>query len=81
MVAVSLLCAGDGCLPRSLATALLCRLRGTWPTWCAGARTAPFAAHAWVEVAGEPVGEPHPAGYYRALVTVPPPDRAAEEAG
>lgn len=81
VVAVSVLCAGEGCLPRSLATALLCRLRGTWPTWCTGARTAPFAAHAWVEVAGEPVGEPHPAGYYRALVTVPPPGRAAEKAG
>ena len=72
VVSVSILCAGEGCLPRSLATALLCRLRGAWPTWCTGVRTAPFAAHAWVEVAGEPVDEPHPAGHYRAMITVPP---------
>src|SRR5918993_1731881 len=51
VVAVSLACAGrQGCLPRSLATVLLCRLRGQWPTWCLGARRIPpFAAHAWVE--------------------------------
>lgn len=67
---VSLRCAGQGCLQRSVATALLCRLRGTWPTWCTGVRTNPFAAHAWVEVDGEPVGEPYPAGYYRPLVRV-----------
>jgi hypothetical protein len=72
VVAVSVLCAGDGCLPRSLATAVLCRFRRTWPTWCAGVRTAPFAAHAWVEVAGEPVDELFPPGYYRVTVTVMP---------
>ncbi|NQE92395.1 lasso peptide biosynthesis B2 protein [Nocardia terpenica] len=68
----SMMCAGPYCLPRSLATALLCRLHGTWPTWCAGVRTGPFAAHAWVEVDSEPIGEPTSAGYYRALMTVPP---------
>ncbi|HEY8472875.1 MAG TPA: lasso peptide biosynthesis B2 protein [Natronosporangium sp.] len=72
VVATSPLCAGEGCLPRSIATAVLCRLRGNWPTWCTGVRTAPFAAHAWVEVAGEPVDEPYPAGYFRPTVTVPP---------
>jgi transglutaminase superfamily protein len=72
VVATSVLCAGEGCLPRSLATTLLCRLRGTWPTWCTGVRTAPFAAHAWVEVAGEAIDEPHPAGYYRVVMSVPP---------
>jgi hypothetical protein len=71
-VAVSVLCAGEGCLQRSLATALLCRLRGTWPTWCTGVRTMPFSAHAWVEADGEPVDEPHPAGHYRPVITVPP---------
>ncbi|MFS8102859.1 lasso peptide biosynthesis B2 protein [Lentzea alba] len=72
VVAVSLRCAGEqGCLPRSIATALLCRLRGTWPTWCTGVRTSPFSAHAWVEVDGEPVGEPFPAGYYQRLLAVP----------
>jgi hypothetical protein len=72
VVAVSLRCAGQGCLQRSIAAALLCRSRGVWPTWCTGVRTAPFEAHAWIEVAGEPVGEPSPAGYYRSLLSVPP---------
>ncbi|GLZ29266.1 hypothetical protein Lesp02_14560 [Lentzea sp. NBRC 105346] len=77
VVSVSLRCAGEqGCLQRSIATALLCRLRGTWPTWCTGVRTAPFSAHAWVEVGGAPVGEPFPAGYYRRLLAVPPADAA-----
>ncbi|GAA1963555.1 lasso peptide biosynthesis B2 protein [Amycolatopsis minnesotensis] len=72
VVSVSLRCAGRGCLQRSVAAALLSRIRGTWPTWCTGVRTQPFAAHAWIAVDGHPVGEPHPAGYYRTLLSVPP---------
>ncbi|MEN1888980.1 lasso peptide biosynthesis B2 protein [Streptomyces mirabilis] len=72
VVAVSLRCAGQACLQRSVATALLCRARGTWPTWCTGVRTNPFSAHAWVEVEGVPVGEPYPAGHFRTLLTVGP---------
>ncbi|MEU9287513.1 lasso peptide biosynthesis B2 protein [Streptomyces sp. NPDC048275] len=72
VVAVSTRCAGQGCLQRSLATALLCRLGGTWPTWCTGVRTAPFRAHAWVEADGAPVGENTPPGYYTPTLTVPP---------
>ncbi|MFK4146491.1 lasso peptide biosynthesis B2 protein [Streptomyces sp. NPDC004065] len=73
---VSLVCAGrEGCLQRSLATALLCRARGTWPTWCVGVRTAPpFAAHAWVEAGGRMVGEGVPEGYFRVLISVAPHD-------
>ena len=38
VVAVSLHCAArEGCLARSLATVLLCRLSGRWATWCVGA--------------------------------------------
>ncbi|MFI8434697.1 lasso peptide biosynthesis B2 protein [Streptomyces sp. NPDC079020] len=74
VVAVSMRCAGQACLQRSIATALLCRSKGAWPTWCTGVRTNPFAAHAWVEAEGEPIGEPHPAGHYRPLLTVPPAD-------
>ncbi|SDD36273.1 lasso peptide biosynthesis B2 protein [Actinokineospora iranica] len=70
VVAASARCAGEGCLPRSIATALLCRLRGTWPTWCCGVRVQPFLAHAWVEVDGAPVDEPYPAGYHHALIRV-----------
>ncbi|QFQ99629.1 lasso peptide biosynthesis B2 protein [Streptomyces phaeolivaceus] len=57
IVAVSVRCAGQGCLPRSIATALLCRARGAWPTWRTGMRTVPTVAHAWVEAEGRPVDE------------------------
>ena len=72
VVAVSLTCAArEGCVPRSLATILLCRLRGAWPTWCVGARRLPpFAAHAWVEADGVMVGEDFPPDYFRTLFTV-----------
>jgi hypothetical protein len=73
VVAVSLTCAArEGCLPRSLATVLLCRLRGRWPTWCVGVRRMPpFFAHAWVEAEGVAVGEGCPADYFRTFFTVP----------
>jgi hypothetical protein len=73
VVAVSLHCAArEGCLARSLATVLLCRLGGQWPTWCVGARRLPpFAAHAWVEADGIMVGEDYPPDYFRNLFTVP----------
>ncbi|MFD0415444.1 lasso peptide biosynthesis B2 protein [Streptomyces sp. NPDC127108] len=76
VVAVSARCAGEGCLQRSVATALLCRMRGVWPDWCTGVRTAPFRAHAWVEVDGRPVGEPQGQGQFRRMMVVgPPPDK------
>jgi transglutaminase superfamily protein len=73
VMAVSLTCAGrQGCLPRSLATVLLCRLRGQWPTWCVGARRVPpFGAHAWVEAEGAMVDEDYPPNYFRTFFTVP----------
>jgi hypothetical protein len=73
VVVVSLACASrEGCVPRSLATVLLCRLRGQWPAWCVGARRLPpFAAHAWVEADGIMVGEDYPADYFRPLFKVP----------
>lgn len=73
VVAVSTLCAGEGCLQRSIATALLCRFGGVWPTWRVGVRVDPFAAHAWVEADGRPVDEPQPAGGYRPILSVTPP--------
>jgi hypothetical protein len=60
-----------GCLPRSLATVLLCRLHGVWPTWCVGVRARPpFAAHAWVEAEGVLVGEGVPADYFQRFFAV-----------
>ncbi|MEU9547908.1 lasso peptide biosynthesis B2 protein [Streptomyces werraensis] len=77
LCAVSLRCTGPkGCLPRSLGAALLCRLRGTWPTWCAGVRVVPpFTAHAWIEAEGSLVGEGVPDGYFARLVIVEPSSR------
>ncbi|MBL1083895.1 lasso peptide biosynthesis B2 protein [Streptomyces actinomycinicus] len=74
LCAASLHCAGPkGCLPRSLGAALLCRLGGTWPTWCTGVRVVPpFTAHAWIEADGRPVGEGVPEGYFARLVSVGP---------
>lgn len=72
VTAVSLTCAGpQSCLPRSIATALLCRMSGTWPVWCTGVRLVPpFAAHAWVEADGEAVGEQIDTTLYQRLITV-----------
>jgi hypothetical protein len=72
VTAVSLTCGGrEGCLPRSLATVLLCRMRGRWATWCVGARRhPPFGAHAWVEADGQMIGEEYPADYFRVLIVV-----------
>ncbi|MFI0264399.1 lasso peptide biosynthesis B2 protein [Streptomyces sp. NPDC017056] len=71
VVTVSVRCAGNGCLQRSVATALLCRARGGWPQWCTGVRTEPFRAHAWVAVDGRPVGEPDDTRLYQPLLRVP----------
>jgi hypothetical protein len=71
VTAVSTRCAGRYCLERALATALLSRMHGSWPTWCSGVRTPPFAAHAWVEAEGRRVGEPEDAATYRPMITVP----------
>ncbi|GAB7183965.1 hypothetical protein ATKI12_3796 [Kitasatospora sp. Ki12] len=72
VVAVSLRCAAfEGCLPRSLATVLVCRARGTWPTWVVGVRARPpFGAHAWVEAEGRMVNEGVDPAYFRSLFTV-----------
>ena len=70
VVSVSVRCAGQGCLQRSVATVLLCRLAGTWPDWCTGVRTEPFRAHAWVEVDRRPVGEGPEAPFFRPVITV-----------
>ncbi|GHF39746.1 hypothetical protein GCM10010218_21330 [Streptomyces mashuensis] len=77
VVTVSLRCASDeGCLPRSLATVLLCRARGSWPEWTVGVRAhPPFAAHAWVEAEGRMVGEDADPSYFRRLFSVPAPPR------
>ena len=70
VVAVSVRCAGLGCTQRSVAAVLLCRMRGQWPDWCTGFRMQPFAAHAWVEVDGTPVGEPSGIASFETVLSV-----------
>lgn len=74
VLSVSLACLGTrGCLPRSLSTTLLCRMSGTWPTWCVGPRILPpLTVHAWVEADGRMVDESYPEGYFGHMITVPP---------
>ncbi|HCT78285.1 MAG TPA: lasso peptide biosynthesis B2 protein [Micromonosporaceae bacterium] len=74
VLAISLACLGPkGCLPRSLATTLLCRMSGRWPSWCVGIRNLPpFGAHAWVEADGRLVDENMPDRYLSRLIVVPP---------
>ncbi|MFD8499793.1 lasso peptide biosynthesis B2 protein [Amycolatopsis sp. NPDC059657] len=72
VVLASARCAGwRGCLPRSIAIALLCKREGGWPDWCVGVRaTPPFAAHAWLEAERRMVGEPGEPANYRPLIRV-----------
>lgn len=69
---VNLRCAsGHGCLRRSLAVILLCRLQGIHVTWRIGFRSPPPQAHAWVDVGGEPVCETvDPRLIYTPILTV-----------
>ncbi|GAA3735229.1 branched-subunit amino acid ABC-type transport system permease component [Spinactinospora alkalitolerans] len=45
------------CLENSLAAVLTALLLRRSLDWCIGARLMPYAAHAWVEAGGRPVGE------------------------
>jgi hypothetical protein len=81
VVAVSVRCAGLGCLQRSVATALLCRAHGRWADWCTGFRVQPFGAHAWVEVDGRPVDEPGELTAFRTVLAVRAPGSAPRGAG
>jgi len=82
VVAVSGRCAGQYCLDRSVAAAVLARLRGRWPTWVSGVSLIPFAAHAWIEADGRPVGETLKLdGFQKNIVVAGPrPAPAPEEA-
>lgn len=67
---VSRRCAGDGCLQRSVAVMLLARSFGVSPTWRTGFRPSPFVGHAWVEVDGNPIGEPAAVKDFRTVLCV-----------
>lgn len=67
-------CSGpQACLPRSIASALLCRIRGAWPVWCVGVLIAPpFTAHAWIEAEGQLIGEMLDGDCYRRMIALGP---------
>lgn len=69
---VSLHCAsGHGCLRRSVAVIVLCRLSGTHATWRVGFRSPPPQTHAWVEADGHPVRESvDPRTIYTPILTL-----------
>lgn len=67
----SVRCAGQGCLQRSIAVFVACRLQGHTPVWASGFRVAPFGAHAWVEVDGSTVGEPDVIADFVVVLSVP----------
>ncbi|WP_236788006.1 lasso peptide biosynthesis B2 protein [Amycolatopsis sp. GM8] len=68
---VSLRCASDhGCLLRSVAIVVACRLTGRSVLWQVGTASPPPASHAWVEAADTPVGEPFdPRLLYSPIIT------------
>ena len=68
---MSVRCAGQGCLQRSIAVFVACRFRGHTPVWASGFRVSPFGAHAWVEVDGAPVGEPSVISDFVVVLSVP----------
>ncbi|HKS44725.1 MAG TPA: lasso peptide biosynthesis B2 protein [Amycolatopsis sp.] len=69
---VSLRCASDhGCLLRSVAIVVACRLAGRTVVWRVGTVSPPPSSHAWVEAAGVPAGEPFdPRLLYSPIMTV-----------
>ena len=81
VTSVNAYCAGwQGCLVRSTAVCLLCRVRGEWPTWVVGVRvTLPFAAHCWVEHNEEMIGELGPRSAFRSLYAIGPGDRTGKQ--
>lgn len=46
------------CLENSLAAFIALALQGYRADWCIGCRLGPAEAHAWIEIASGPVGEP-----------------------
>jgi Transglutaminase-like superfamily len=77
---VSLRAASDhGCLPRSLAVLVACRLAGCTVTWRVGVASPPPSSHAWVEADDTPVGERFdPRLLYSPIITVHPAERITQ---
>lgn len=72
VVQISSRCAGQGCLQRSVAVVLMSIFHNRAITWSTGFRLSPFQSHAWVEVAGKPVGEVDIISQFQTVLTVQP---------
>jgi hypothetical protein len=80
VITVSPRAASDhGCLGRSLAVLVACRLAGRTVTWRVGVASPPPSLHAWVEVDDTPVGERFdPRLLYSPIITVCPAERITQ---
>jgi len=68
------------CLRRSIASALLLRMSGRWPTWSIGVpRRPPFRAHAWIEAENRIVAELGAPEAFSRLICVPPRERSIRQ--
>ncbi|MFI5618530.1 lasso peptide biosynthesis B2 protein [Streptomyces sp. NPDC051567] len=81
VVSVSRRAAGPYCLERSIAAALLARMRGSWPDWVSGISLMPFAAHAWIEVGGKAVGESMRLGAFQKNIVISPAPHTVRSCG
>ncbi|OTN90592.1 hypothetical protein A5819_003092 [Enterococcus sp. 7E2_DIV0204] len=61
----------EGCLRRSLAVTIAVLLQRKSISWCTGYALEPFRAHAWVEIEGEPIGEPDEVKLYSKSISIP----------
>lgn len=72
----------DGCIRRSLTVTMASWLCHRGVSWCTGFAQEPFRAHAWVEVNGNPIGEPEDIKLYTKTIDVighKPPDTVHED--
>jgi hypothetical protein len=61
------------CLEESVAAMVALSLAGRRADWRHGIASDPVRMHAWIEAAGQPVGEPASVSAYTPLICVPPP--------
>ncbi|MCE0445053.1 lasso peptide biosynthesis B2 protein [Streptomyces tricolor] len=69
------LCRTGAVCKRSIATALLCRVRGTWPTWCTGVRTIPSPPTPGSRPRGSSSARAIPRAHFKTLMSIPPVSR------
>lgn len=66
------------CLEESVAVMVALAFGGRRADWRHGIACDPVRMHAWIEVQGQPVGEPASTSAYTPLIRIPPPAREQE---